>query len=131
MVSLTSWLATLLPLELGVLPLPLELGPSLAGGAGLEFCLWFDFVNAKGGRNFKGLISGEVADALFKEFQSVEDVVKEVLDARDERYSLSDIKDLESAWKEFSEYLNQNDEERLLFERLMVFFFTKCDFFRN
>ncbi|BCJ03424.1 hypothetical protein JSHR6_13190 [Helicobacter pylori] len=31
-VSLTSWLATLLPLELGVLPLPLELGPSLAGG---------------------------------------------------------------------------------------------------
>ncbi|KOO66808.1 hypothetical protein AK968_04360 [Helicobacter pylori] len=30
--SLTSWLATLLPLELGVLPLPLELGPSLAGG---------------------------------------------------------------------------------------------------
>ncbi|GAA6827469.1 hypothetical protein AOHp20_01690 [Helicobacter pylori] len=31
-VSLTSWLATLLPLELGVLPLPLELGSSLAGG---------------------------------------------------------------------------------------------------
>ncbi|GAA7297884.1 hypothetical protein ID0562_13610 [Helicobacter pylori] len=30
--SLTSWLATLLPLELGVLPLLLELGPSLAGG---------------------------------------------------------------------------------------------------
>ncbi|WP_187914537.1 hypothetical protein [Helicobacter pylori] len=97
---------------------------------GFIFSLFINFENKQASCGDKPSIDEEMPIEFFDDAYKIEYTIREIIDSRCHFFSLESIGVLEKTWGEFEKYLREKEENFLIFEKLMVFFFRQGRFLR-